>query len=121
MHLYLPLVVLPQFAEDGTTLYVGETWAGRVSRWNATSAVYLGLAGAMQYPLGIQLCRTGTELRVVAAEFVTDRFGEQDFVYRGTVLAKGATRHFTIMVQLVIGVVQLIQVVCIVPLTSLCS
>ena len=77
----------------------------------------------MQYPLGLQLCRAGTELRVVAAEFVTDRFGEQDFVSRGTVLAKGATRHFTqaIMVQLVIGVVQLIQVVCVAPLTSLCS
>ena len=115
MHLYLPLVVLPQFAEDGTTLYVGETWAGRVSRWNATSGAYLGLAGVMQYPLGLQLCRAGTELRVVAAEFVTDRFGEQDFVSRGTVLAKGATR------QLVRGVVQLIQVVCVAPLTSLCS
>jgi hypothetical protein len=107
--------VLPQFAEDGTTLYVGETWAGRVSRWNATSGAYLGLAGVMQYPLGLQLCRAGTELRVVAAEFVTDRFGEQDFVSRGTVLAKGATR------QLVRGVVQLIQVVCVAPLTSLCS
>ena len=76
----------------------------------------------MQYPVGLQLCRAGTELRVVAAEFVTDRFGEQDFVSRGTVLAKGATRHFTIMgatrhftiiVQLVRGVVQLIQVVCV--------
>ncbi len=92
-----------------------------MSRWNATSGAYLGLAGVVQYPLGLQLCRAGTELRVVAAEFVTDRFGEQDFVSRGTVLAKGATRHFTIMVQLVIGVVQLIQVVCVAPLTSLCS
>ncbi len=65
-----------QFGEDGTKLYVGETSADRVTRWNATSGAYLGQVATVWSPLSVQLCRSGTGgTDIITAEFVTDEIG----------------------------------------------
>ena len=67
---------LRQFSADGASLVVGETWAGRVTRWNATSGAYLGLAGTFLSPMGVVQCGAGATAGVAATELLADRFGE---------------------------------------------
>ena len=64
-----------QFGEDGTILYVGETSADRVTRWNATSGAFAGVVGDLYYPISISLCGTGQTSGLLAAESIADRYG----------------------------------------------
>jgi hypothetical protein len=82
------LASVSQFSADGATLVVGETWAGRATRWNATSGAYLGIAGTFSYPTGVVQCGARDAAGVVATEVLADRLGEWIVIVHA-VLCKG--------------------------------
>jgi hypothetical protein len=65
-----------QFSEDDKSVLVGEAWAGRVTQWLATTGEFQAVVGAFQYPMEVQLCRSGSGAAVVVAEYTTARLGE---------------------------------------------
>ena len=57
---------------------VGETWAGRATRWNASTGDFLGLAGLFNQPMDVHLCledRDAAQSGVFATETTGNLLG----------------------------------------------
>jgi hypothetical protein len=67
-------VMFMQMSADGESILVGETWAGRVTRWACGNGTFLGTVATMSYPLGVINCGVGAGAGIVAVESVASQY-----------------------------------------------